>query len=34
MAAAPNFGVFLDFAHPFLIEVDFTKSNKKAKFNL
>ena len=24
MAPAPNFGVFLDFARPFLIEVDFS----------
>ena len=23
MATTPNFGVFLDFAHPFLTEVDF-----------
>ena len=24
MAPAPNFGVFLDFVHPFLTEVDFS----------
>ena len=24
MASAPNFGVILDFAHPFLTEIDFS----------
>ena len=29
MAPAPNFGVFLNFAHSFLTEVDFKKTFKK-----
>ena len=28
MAPAPNFGVFLDFGHPFLTEVDFLGKSK------
>ena len=30
MAPAPNFGVFLDFAHPFLTEVDFSNILKNS----
>ena len=32
MAPAPNFGVFLDFAHPFLTEVDFRWEHKNPIF--
>ena len=27
MAPTPNFGVFLDFVHPFLTKVDFSNNN-------
>ena len=32
MAPAPNFGVFIDFAHPFLTEVDFSLPPKYTNF--